>query len=66
MADEEEEAVRLQREAAAALRPEDFGQLESDSEEEGGSSEEEEDSGERRRDYCSSFAAAANSCWSCR
>lgn len=41
MADEEEEAVRLQREAAAALRPEDYG-LSEGSEEEGGSSEEEE------------------------
>lgn len=42
MKDEEEEAVRLQREAAAALRPEDYGQSEGSSEEEEeGSSEEE-------------------------
>lgn len=39
MRDEEEEALRLQREQAAALRPEDFGQS---SEEEEGSDEEEE------------------------
>lgn len=41
MADEEEEALRLQREAAAALRPEDFEQ----SEGEGDESSEEESGG---------------------
>ncbi len=45
MRDEEEEALRLQREAAAALRPEDYGQSEGSSEEEG-DSESEEESGE--------------------
>lgn len=44
MRDEEEEALRLQREAAAALRPEDYGQSEGSSEEE--DSESEEESGE--------------------
>ena len=49
MRDEEAEALRLQREAAAGLRPEDFGQSDEDEEGEGeeeGSSSEEEGEGE--------------------
>ncbi len=48
MADEEEEAVRLQREQAAALRPEDYGLSESEGEEES-SEEEGEEMGQWKR-----------------